>query len=352
MRRSFLAVALGLAVLAGAPLTAEDLVYTRFGEYVDSLRVQLGIPGVAATVIGKTDVLWERGFGYQDVSRALPMRPDTPMHLDGVTQVFTAATILRCAEENRLSLDSPIGSYRPNASDPGATIRQLLSHTSGSAAPVFSYRLDRLDALASAVKSCQGDSYRETTTNLLARLAMVNSVPGQDVLSLVPPAEGIPSDAERRKFASVLERLAIPYGVDSSKKAYQAQFASASLTASTGLIATAHDYAQFDLALRSGILVRPETLAEAWRAPVDGAGRPLPHGLGWFVQNYNGETVVWQFGTGGENGSSSLVVTVPGHGVTLVLLANSTGLVKSFSLEKGDITTSPFARIFLSLFTR
>jgi CubicO group peptidase (beta-lactamase class C family) len=78
----------------------------------------------------------------------------------------------------------------------------------------------------------------------------------------------------------------------------------------------------------------------------------MPHGLGWFVQSYNGDTVVWQFGTGGENGSSSMVVTVPGRGVTLVLLANSTGLVKSFALEKGDVTISPFARIFLSLFTR
>jgi hypothetical protein len=33
-------------------------------------------------------------------------------------------------------------------------------------------------------------------------------------------------------------------------------------------------------------------------------------------------------------------------------MANSTGLVKSFPLAKGDVTVSPFARIFLALFTR
>ena len=113
-----------------------------------------------------------------------------------------------------------------------------------------------------------------------------------------------------------------------------------------------HDYAQFDLALRNGILVSPDTLADAWRpSGIDPAGRPLPYGLGWFVQGYNGETVVWQFGSG-ENGSSSLVVTLPSRGLTLVLLANSTGLARTFQLDKGDVTTSPFARIFLSLFTR
>ena len=56
--------------------------------------------------------------------------------------------------------------------------------------------------------------------------------------------------------------------------------------------------------------------------------------------------------TGGETGSSSMVVTLPARGLSLVLVANSAGLVKSFPLDKGDVTTSPFARIFLALFTR
>jgi len=144
----------------------------------------------------------------------------------------------------------------------------------------------------------------------------------------------------------------VPYAVDTSRRAFPSQFSAASLTPSTGLISTVHDYAQFDIALRSGLLVRPDTLAEAWRVPTDAAGRALPHGLGWFVQAYNSDTVVWQFGTGGETGSSSMVVTLPARGLSLVLVANSAGLVKSFPLDKGDFTTSPFARIFLALFTR
>jgi CubicO group peptidase (beta-lactamase class C family) len=353
MRRSLIAVVLGVLLVAYAPIQADELVYTRFADYLEALRVQTGIPGLSAAIVGRSDVLWERGFGYQDVSRAVLMRHDTPMHLDGLTQTVTAATILRCAEENRVSLDDTIGSFKRNAPEPGATLRQLLSHTSGpSAALTFNYRPERLDPLSAVIKACEGDSHRETTANLLERLAMVNSVPGPDILTLAPPAEGVPTPNERDHYASVLDRLAAAYAVDSSKRVYATQFSASTLTASTGLISTVHDYAQFDLALRGGILVRPETLAEAWRPGVDGTGKLLPHGLGWFVQTYNADTVVWQFGTGGENGSSSMVVTLPSRGVTLVLLANSTGLVKSFPLDKGDVTTSPFARIFLSLFTR
>jgi len=352
MRRTLFAAAVGFLLLATAPMQAEDLVYARFADYIEALRVQIGIPGIALAIVGRTDVLWERGFGYQDISRAMPMRPDTPTHFDGVTQTLTASIILRCSEENRLSLDSPIGIFKKDAPEPAATIRQLLSHTYATAnSVVFSYRPDRLDPLAAAIKACEGDSYRETTANTLERLAMVNSVPGPDVVTLVPPAEGIPTDEERQAYAAVLQHLAVPYAVDGSRRAYQTQFSSGTLTASSGLISTVHDYAQFDLALRNRIVVRPDTLAEAWRPPTDLAGRPLPHGLGWFVQQYGGDQVVWQFGTG-DSGSSSIVITLPARGVSLIMAANSTGLVKSFALEKGDVTTSPFARIFLSLFTR
>ena len=79
--------------------------------------------------------------------------------------------------------------------------------------------------------------------------------------------------------------------------------------------------------------------------------QPLPHGLGWFVQSYNSETIVWQFGVG-ENGSSSLVVMAPARGLTLILFANSTGLVKPYPLAAGNVTDSPFARVFLGLFVR
>jgi hypothetical protein len=36
----------------------------------------------------------------------------------------------------------------------------------------------------------------------------------------------------------------------------------------------------------------------------------------------------------------------------MILLANSDGLVKPFALTEGDVTLSPFARLFLGLFVR
>ena len=108
--------------------------------------------------------------------------------------------------------------------------------------------------------------------------------------------------------------------------------------------------AQFDLALKNGLVVQPATFVSAWTPPMGGNGQPLPHAIGWFAQSYNGEPVVWQYGESAT--SSSMMITAPRRGLTLILLANSQGLVRSLNLSAGDISVSPFARVFLGIFLR
>jgi hypothetical protein len=69
------------------------------------------------------------------------------------------------------------------------------------------------------------------------------------------------------------------------------------------------------------------------------------------VQSYAGEPIVWQFGLG-DGASSSMILIVPRRSLTVILLANSDGLARPFSLAAGDATVSPFARLFLGIFVR
>jgi CubicO group peptidase (beta-lactamase class C family) len=350
MRPLTLALALTALQLVPSVPSPSDQLFARFGEYVDALRTQAGIPGVSVAVVGENDILWERGFGQQDVARGIPTSPDTPYYLDGLTQVFTATVVLQCAQEGRLALSDVIGKFDADSQWAGATIAQVLSHAHGAPkAQTFAYQLERLDPLKSATRVCRGDSYRETIANLLERLAMMSSVPGADVVTLVPPAEGVPDPATAARYNDVLARLTTTYSVSAPGQVTVAQRPVTTLTPTSGLVSTVRDFAQFDLALRKSLLLRPETLELAWTPTMGVGGQPLPHGLGWFVQQYNGERVVWQFGVS-NNASSSIVLTVPGRRLTLVLFANSDGLVKLFPLTAGDITVSPFAKVFLRLF--
>lgn len=351
MRRTLLALAAALLFVVRAPLGADDLVYTRFGDYLESLRVQAGIPGMVAAVVGRNDVQWERVFGSADIERNIPTRIDTPVHVDGLTEMFTTSLVLRCMEEGRLSLDDRIGRFKANSPDADLTLRQVLTHTSGAADnPVYQFRPDRLDIISTVVRTCTQDSFRETLANLFDQFGMVDSVPGPDVVNLVPPAEGVLT-SEFERYGRILSRIAVPYAVDTSRKPSISQYSATTLTPSTGVLSTVQDLEKFDLSLKNGILLKQDTLALAWRAPIAANGQRLPHGMGWFAQRYLGQDVFWQFGSG-ENGSSALMVTWPTRSLTLILVANSNGLSKSFNLGAGDLTSSPFGKLFLSLFIR
>jgi hypothetical protein len=313
------AALLAVAALQLGPAAppATDFLLSQFGNYLDALRVQAAIPGMAAVIVGDVDIRWERGFGFQDVEAGIPASPDTPFPLDGVTEILSSALVLRCAEQGLISLDDLVGKYDESSPDAGETIRNIMRHTSGPAgAEVYAYRPDRLVVLNRVVRACTNDSYRETLANTAAQLGMDDSMPGLDAPSLVPPAEGIPDAAAVERYTQILGRLAVPYAIDFQGNRARSQYAVTTLTPSGGFIAT---------------------------------GQPLPYGLGWYVQSYHGELVAWQFGMI-EQAASSMVITVPGRGLTLILLANSDGLVKPFALRDGDVTASLFARVFLGLF--
>src|SRR5262245_2744588 len=160
MRRLLLVVATAFALLGRTPQAVEDPRLERFGDYMESLRLQTGIPGLAAAIVGNNAVLWERAFGRQDIERSIAARTDTPFQVDGLTEVFTATMLLRCVEEGTLSLNDPVGNiisptYRPRPAEPGATVGQLLTHTSGPPANlVYAYRPERLEPLVPVVRAC------------------------------------------------------------------------------------------------------------------------------------------------------------------------------------------------------
>jgi CubicO group peptidase (beta-lactamase class C family) len=133
--------------------------------------------------------------------------------------------------------------------------------------------------------------------------------------------------------------------VDLRGRAVRSEFPPRLINASTGLVTTVRDLQRFDAALDDGVLLRADTLAHMRGGTVPGA----PTGLGWFVQSYNGERLVWQFGSM-PGAYSSLILKVPSRNLTLIMLANSDGLSEPFALQQGDVTASLFVKLFLRLF--
>lgn len=320
-----------------------------FESYLELLRQQAGIPGLSAAVVQDGQIVWERGFGYQDLDARIPATPDTPYLVGDVTQTLAAVLLLQCVEIRRMALDDPVSRFDV-ALEPGTTLRQALSHAvRGQGGDEFRYDAERFSKLTFAIEWCAPQSYRKSVSHrLLERLAMKDSVPGRDLSnkSVVPEEEWDPAILDR--YQRVLARLAVPYRVDRRGRASRSDgLPLETINAATGLVSTVRDLARFDAAVDDEILLKGETLQVAWRNATGREG-PLPTGLGWFVQQYRNQQIVWHFGHV-PHAYSSLVVKIPSRRLTLILLANSDGLVAPYQLYLGDVTRSIFANLFLRL---
>jgi len=182
-------------------------------------------------------------------------------------------------------------------------------------------------------------------------MAMRDSVPGTDLWhSDTVLREGEFDADDVARYRHVLDQMAVPYKVDSRSRADPFELPPMPMSATGGLVSTVRDLAKLDAALDSTGILRQETLDQAWNPVTTPQGIVTPMGLGWFVQSYRGERVVWHFGLIG-NAYSSLVLKLPERKLTFILLANSDGLSAPFQLPAGNVTKSLFAALFLRLVT-
>ena len=340
-----------LTVLALAPRpAAQGLSYSLFERYLESLREQTAIPGLSAVIVQRRQPVWAVGLGKQDLERSIAARADTPYLIGDLTQSFGAAVLGQCVERTGLNIDDPMRRWTSDIPEASATVRQVLAHAStGTPGAAFLYDPARYAALTSVADVCAERPFRRTVAeDIFARLGMRDSLPGRDLERIAASSPFFDNDMLKR-YEAVLGRMAVPYRVDRSGKATRGDYPADRVTTATGLISTALDLARFDSAIDNDELVHGDLRAVAWTNVTSTSGAALPSGLGWFVQTYNGERLVWHFGSVRDT-SSSLVLKVPGRDITLILLANSDGLSAPYALAEGDVTVSLFAKLFLRLF--
>jgi CubicO group peptidase (beta-lactamase class C family) len=322
-----------------------------FESYLEALRVQAGIPGLSAALIQNGEIVWERGLGFQNQEARIRATPDSPYAVGDLSQTLAAVLVLRCAEERQLALSDPVNRYGVSGLEANVTIRQLLNHTSSAGGEAFHYDPERYAHLTRVVESCILQPYKKSVAvSLLERLAMRDSVPGRDMSEPSAAEERLFSTDILERYRRVLDRIAIAYKVDKRGRLTRTDLTVEGINAATGLVSTVRDLARFNAALDAGLLLRPETLALAWSNTVNAQNTALPMGLGWFVQTYRGEPVIWHFGFL-PSAFSSLIIKLPSRQLTLILLANSDGLSAPFQLETGDVTRSLFATLFLRVYT-
>lgn len=217
------------------------------------------------------------------------------------------------------------------------TLRHLLSHTAaGTPGTRFSYNPVLYSWASRPIMAAAGSQFSSLVEQyVFAPAVMTTSARTYRDLPL------------RRDLA---ERLAPPYRVDSSGVIVRAPAPPPQGDgAAGGVITTVFDLAKFDVALDRGVLISAASRAQMMAPTVSTDREVLPYGLGWFVQEYRGDTLVWHSGWW-DDAYSALYLKVPTLNLSFIILANSEGVWWDNPLDRAEVQRSAFAQAFLRTF--
>jgi CubicO group peptidase (beta-lactamase class C family) len=119
--------------------------------------------------------------------------------------------------------------------------------------------------------------------------------------------------------------------------------------AAGGVVSTVVDLARFDIALDQGTLLSAESRAAMMTPTRSSTGELLPYGIGWFIEEYRGHTLVWHSGWW-EDAYSALYLKIPALQLTFIVLANSEGVWWENPLDRAAVRESEFAQAFFRAF--
>lgn len=94
------------------------------------------IAGAVVTVVKDGQVLLQKGYGYADVEKRVPVDPDTTLFRPGsVSKLFTWTAVMQLVGAGKLDLDADVNQYLdfrlPDHPAGPVTLRHILTHTAG-----------------------------------------------------------------------------------------------------------------------------------------------------------------------------------------------------------------------------
>jgi CubicO group peptidase (beta-lactamase class C family) len=345
----------GVASLRGqsrATSPAPDLA--AFDRYVAQAARDWRVPGLAIAVVQGDSMVLARGYGVLDLTKPAPVTEHTRFAIGSTTKAMTSAALGMLVDEAKLRWDDRVIDHLPEFRlyDPYATreltVRDLLLHRSGLPGtdllwvrndltlaemmrrlrfvqPSSSFRSqwsyqNVVYAIGGAlIEKVSGMAWEDfVRARIFAPLGMTESEPlvaGIESRPNVATPHGQSGDTIRAVPIRTTDPVAAAGSVWSSVSDMSRwmRFILDSGRVGTRRLLTPATFSE---------LVTPQIRASAATYPALTLVRPhiFGYALGWFVQDYRGETV-WMH-TGSINGLSAIVGLLPDRRVGVVVLAN------------------------------
>ncbi len=296
-----------------------------------------GVPSASLAIVKDGRIAYVEAYGDARLDPRTPARPAMRYSIGSISKQFTAAAILKLAEERKLSLDDPVSRFAPDLTRANeVTIRQLLSHTSGYrdywpqdyVPPVMLEEVTAAEILDRWAKTPldfePGTQYQYSNTNFVIAGLIVEKASGVAFLEFLrahiftPLGMTSVADIDRDRLGQTDPVGYLRYALGPPRPAPKE--GKGWLFAAGELAMTAQDLARWNVALLEQKLLTPASFRELTRDVLLKNGLGTRYGLGIGVTMESGRRALEH---GGEvSGFTAQNVVFPDDGAAISVLTN------------------------------
>jgi len=336
-----LLVVISCAFAAEKDTTLAPAERAQIEKAVSAFMTANSVPGVSVAVVQNGQPVWSAGFGMSDLEDSAPATSSTLYRLGSISKSITAVAILQLYERGKLDLDAPVQKYCPAfpQKDSPITSRQLLAHLSGirhynqdgkgdvpdDSARHFASMEESLQLFVNdPLLSKPGTQFHYSTYGYTLLGCVLEGAASQKYVDFVRENVFRPAAMDHTQaddFLAIVPHRTRWYHKDKSGAVHNAGVLDSSYKIpGGGLISSADDMANFEVAILADKLLKRTTRDLMWTVAQPTEGKPSHYALGWFIADKFGVHTAGH--SGGQQGTDTNFVIAPERNVGVVVLAN------------------------------
>lgn len=306
-------------------------------------------------------IIYQNQFGWASRSPDTPLSDSSQFQLASASKPFTATAILQLYEKKKLRLDDAVKKYLKDFPYDSITIRMLLNQRSGL--PNYVYLLDSFRSPADSfitnkqvaayfathhpeLQATPGRRFQYSNSNYAFLALIIEKVSRKSFAEYMSDHIFLPCHMRNTFVWNAVDRSTKPHqtrGYHGSDWKPVPPVPFDGVSGDKGIYSTPYDLYLFDQALNHGLLLKEETLAEAYKGYSYEKPGVKNYGLGWRIKEFsNREKLIYH--NGWWRGYNSSFERRPDLGICVVVLTNKynrssynlSGLFELLHMQDGD----------------
>jgi len=293
------------------------------------------VPALTVAIAIDGRIVYSKAFGQADLENEVKATPETLIRTGSIAKPISAVAALTLVEAGRLDLDAPVQKYCPVFPQKQWTVttRQVLGHIAG----IRHYKEGEMDSIQHYDKMSDGfaifgndpllfepgtkyqySTYGYTVIGCVIEGASHEKFADYVTQHVLQPAGMMHTVVDDRW--KIVPHRARPYSKKDFKIINAGFMDSSYKIPGGGLVSTAEDLVRLETALAEGKLLKPATVDVMWNSLKTNDGKPTNYGLGFAIQEAQGQKVIAH--SGSQQGCSTAMLDMPSKKIAIAVMAN------------------------------